>query len=50
MPRVQDMPYEVDEEKLVRQFSGIDRKATGVFFTPASLVIDTGKTKVSVRP
>ncbi|HZI10228.1 MAG TPA: N-6 DNA methylase [Myxococcus sp.] len=38
MPRVADRPLEVDEEKLVRQFPGLDRKAVGAFFTPAPLV------------
>ncbi|MBU8896078.1 SAM-dependent DNA methyltransferase [Corallococcus sp. H22C18031201] len=38
MPRPHPPPAEVDEESLVHQFSGLDRKATGVFFTPAPLV------------
>ncbi len=38
MPRVANRPLEVDEEKLVRQFPGLNRKAVGAFFTPAPLV------------
>ncbi|RKH46692.1 N-6 DNA methylase [Corallococcus llansteffanensis] len=30
--------HEVDEERLVRQFPGIDRKAVGAFYTPAPIV------------
>ena len=38
MRRVAKSSLEVDEEKLVRQFPGLDRKAVGAFFTPAPLV------------
>ncbi|WP_164009719.1 N-6 DNA methylase [Pyxidicoccus trucidator] len=38
MRRVANSPLQVDEEKLVRQFPGLDRKAVGAFFTPAPLV------------
>ncbi|MFP2907423.1 N-6 DNA methylase, partial [Pyxidicoccus sp. 3LFB2] len=37
MRRVANSPLEVDEEKLVRQFPGLDRKAVGAFFTPGPL-------------
>ncbi|MCY1020567.1 N-6 DNA methylase [Pyxidicoccus sp. MSG2] len=38
MRRAANSPLEVDEEKLVRQFPGLNRKAVGAFFTPAPLV------------
>ncbi|MCK8496976.1 HsdM family class I SAM-dependent methyltransferase [Myxococcus fulvus] len=38
MPRAANRLLDVDEEKLVHQFPGIDRKAVGAFFTPAPLV------------
>ncbi len=38
MRRVANRQLEVDEEKLVRQFPGLNRKAVGAFFTPAPLV------------
>lgn len=38
MRRVGHGKPEVDEERLVHQFPGLDRKAVGAFFTPAPLV------------
>ncbi|MCP3142843.1 HsdM family class I SAM-dependent methyltransferase [Pyxidicoccus xibeiensis] len=38
MPRTANRPLEVDEEKLVLQFPGLNRKAVGAFYTPAPLV------------
>ncbi|MCP3101141.1 N-6 DNA methylase [Myxococcus sp. K15C18031901] len=38
MPRAANRILDVDEEKLVHQFPGLDRKAVGAFFTPAPLV------------
>ena len=38
MPRVPPAPPVLDEEALVHQFPGLDRRALGAFYTPAPLV------------
>jgi hypothetical protein len=38
MPRVPTTPPILDEEALVHQFPGLDRRALGAFYTPAPLV------------
>ncbi|WP_434382833.1 N-6 DNA methylase [Melittangium boletus] len=38
MPRVPPVPPVLDEEALVHQFPGLDRRALGAFYTPAPLV------------
>jgi hypothetical protein len=38
MPRVPIAPNALDEEALVHQFPGLDRRALGAFYTPAPLV------------
>jgi hypothetical protein len=43
MPRARPAPLVLDEEALVHQFPGIDRRALGAFYTPAPLVERTLK-------
>src|SRR6185503_6875402 len=38
MPRASPAPPLLDEEALVHQFPGLDRRALGAFYTPAPLV------------
>ena len=38
MPRAPTEPPVLDEEALIRQFPGLDRRALGAFYTPAPLV------------